>query len=70
VEVRDADVCHRVLGGAFAEFGDLSLDALVDLLDPARVDAPVQYQRIQGETRGLAPYRIENNGESLILLLF
>ena len=59
VQVGDPDLRHRVLGGPLAQLGHLALAAFVDLLDPARVDPPVEYQRIQRQPRGLPAYRIE-----------
>jgi hypothetical protein len=59
MQIGDADLGHRVLGRALAQFGDLALAPLVDLLDPTRVDPAVQHQRVQRQPRGLPAYRVE-----------
>ena len=59
VEVMDADLGQRVVGGAQAELVDLGAAVLVGVLDAVRVDPAVGHQRLQGEPADLAPDRVE-----------
>ena len=59
VDVGDADLDQRVLAGALADRDDLGAAALVLVLDPLRVDPPVEHERLEREPRHLAPDRVE-----------
>lgn len=59
MEVDDADLGQRVLGGAQHAFVDPAHAAIVDLFDPRRVDAAVCDEVDQGDACGLAAHRVE-----------
>ena len=59
VHLGDAQLDQGILAGPLAQLLDLGLAALVGVLDPLRVDAPVRDETFQGEPGDLAPDRIE-----------
>src|SRR6185312_7703729 len=63
VHVGKAELDQGVLPGPLAQLLDLGLAALVGVLDPLRVDAPVRDETFQREPGDLAPYRIEAGQE-------
>ena len=63
VHLGDAQLDQRVFAGPLAQLLDLGLTALVSVLDPLRVDAPVRDETFQREAGDLAPYRIEAGEE-------
>src|SRR6185437_142343 len=59
VHVGEAQLDQGVLAGPLAQLLDLGLAALVGVLDPLRVDAPVGDETFQGKPADFPPYRVK-----------